>query len=62
MLKLDSRDLLWDGHVWRTSCVDMAAGDCAKSSTMLYVWATLVEASLRHNGPLGIFGMTSALG
>lgn len=30
-----SRDFHWDGHVWRTFSIEMATGDCAKSSTML---------------------------
>lgn len=40
----------------------MATGDCAKSSIILYVWATLLEAALWHNGPFGILGMASTLG
>lgn len=40
----------------------MAAGDCTKSSTMLYVWVALAEATFRRNRPLGILGMTSTLG
>ena len=40
----------------------MAAGDCAKSSTMLSEWAARPEAAFWHNGPLGILVGTSALG
>lgn len=40
----------------------MTAGDCTKSSTMLYVWESLVEETFRCIGPLGILGITSTLG
>ena len=40
----------------------MAAGDCARSSTMLYEWAARPEVAFRRNGPLGGLGRTSALG
>lgn len=56
--KVDNRTFRWDGNVWRTSSVDMAVGDCTKSSIMLYVWATLAKASLQPNRHL-ILGITS---
>ena len=34
-----------EGHDWRTSSIDMALGDCAKSSTILSDWETLPEAT-----------------
>lgn len=50
----DRRDFLCEGHYWRSSSIEMAVGDCAKSSTILYEWATFPEAVFQHNRPLGI--------
>jgi hypothetical protein len=33
--KAESKDFRYVGQVWRTSKTNMAAGDCAKSSTKL---------------------------
>ena len=49
-----SRPFHCEGHDWRSSSVEMAAGDCAKSLTMLYEWVALREAAFRRSGPLGI--------
>ena len=51
---LDSRAFHFEGHDWRSSSVEMAARDCAKSSTMLYKWAALPEAAFQYSGPLEI--------
>ena len=47
--KVVSRDFFWDGHDWRTSSIDMVVVDCAKSSTILYVWLALLEIALCNN-------------
>ena len=60
--KAVSRAFFWEGHDWRTSSVDMVTGDCTKSSTILYVWATQLEEALRRNGPFEIIGIDSTLG
>ena len=55
----ESNDFRCFGHVWRTSRTDMAAGDCAKSSTKIYLCAardcglwTFLRNGMRgmHNG------------
>ena len=57
-----SRAFFWDGHDCSTSTIDMVAGDCAKSYTILYVRETQLEVTLRCNGPFGILGIDSNLG
>lgn len=60
--KVVSRDLFSYGHEWITSGVNMAVGDCAKSSTILYLCVARLEVALRCDGPLGILGISSTLG
>ena len=50
----DSRAFHYEGQDWKSSRVEMVAGDCTKSSTTLYEWAAFPEVAFRHSGPLGI--------
>ena len=51
---VDNRAFRCEGHDWRSSSVEMAVGDCAKSSTMLYEWVALPEVEFQCSGSLGI--------
>ena len=48
---IDRRASLCERHNWRSSSIEMGAGYCAKSSTMLYRWAILLEATFQRSGP-----------
>ena len=50
----NSRAFHCEGHDWRSSNVEILAGDCAKSSTMLYEWAAFPEVAFRRSGHLWI--------
>ena len=60
--KVVIRAFFWEGHDWSTSSVNMATSDCTESSTLLYVWAALLEVALWLNGLVGILGMASTFG
>ena len=47
------------GHDFNTSKADIAAGDWATLSTMLYLWATFEYFPTGLVGPLAIFGKGS---